>query len=224
MLPYLHHLASACTVVLCAGPLVAPLAMEMLNSVEEACVPFQRLIEHWPQYGTALGSTLAAVIQETASAVMRQCSLTISPPETLGAHLLTRSRLTRESVLQHRCCRRMVAITSSGVSAQEAAQSTRHTAIRAVAPCHCRKQLRTASKLATGAATASAACCPWDAAAQPSRHSCVSHHARGMPPQARQPMPDHWITRREARPASPRGNPTLLHRRPSSHLHAQQHG
>jgi len=66
---------------------VAPLAMKMLTSVEDACVPFQRLIEHWPQYGPALGSALAAAIQETASAVMRQCSVTISPPEPLGALL-----------------------------------------------------------------------------------------------------------------------------------------
>ncbi len=66
---------------------MAPLAMKMLTSVEDACVPFQRLIEHWPQYGPALGSALAAAIQETASAVMRQCSVTISPPEPLGALL-----------------------------------------------------------------------------------------------------------------------------------------
>ncbi len=79
--------------MLCAGPLVAPLAMKMLNGVEDACVPFQRLVEHWPQYGPALGSTLAAVMQETASAVMRQCSVTISPTEPLGALSSWRSQI-----------------------------------------------------------------------------------------------------------------------------------
>ena len=152
---------------------MAPLAMKMLNSVQSACVPFQRLIGHWPQYGPALGSTLAAAIQETASAVMRQCSVTISPPEPLGALSAKRS---------HCSLTPRPALTSKGMAAQAGAQSGRHTAIRAVMPCRCRSQLRTASRPTTGAATALALSSSVDAAAQPSRNSHVSHHVTGVLP------------------------------------------
>lgn len=71
--------------VLCAGPMVAPVAAEMLKRVDDACLQFRRLIEHWPQFGPAVANMLAAAIQETASAVMRQCSMIVTPSETRGA-------------------------------------------------------------------------------------------------------------------------------------------
>ena len=65
--------------------MVAPVAVEMLKNVDDACLQFRRLIEHWPQFGPNLaGGTLAPAIQETASAVMRQCSMNTTPPPTPG--------------------------------------------------------------------------------------------------------------------------------------------
>ena len=94
----LHAIASGCNksllpillsvlLVIWAGPMVAPVAVEMLKRLEAACLPFRRLIEHWPHFGPALGGTLAAAMQETSSAVIRQCSLIIAPPETPGASI-----------------------------------------------------------------------------------------------------------------------------------------
>ncbi len=68
-----------------AGCLLAPVAVEMLGRMGDKCLPFRRLIEHWPQYGPALGAALAAAIKESADAVARQCSLviTLETPSTL---------------------------------------------------------------------------------------------------------------------------------------------
>ena len=62
---------------------MAPAAVEMVQRIGDACLPFRRLIEHWPQYGPALSAALAAALRETADAVTRQCNL-VTIPETPG--------------------------------------------------------------------------------------------------------------------------------------------
>ena len=62
-----------------AGPLVAPLAAEMVQRLEAAYPPYQRLLSYWPAYAPLLGASLSSALQEAGDAVRAHFAIIIYP-------------------------------------------------------------------------------------------------------------------------------------------------
>lgn len=61
-----------------AGPLISPLAVELVRRIKEAFPAFERLIRYWPQYAPLLAGALGEAFMHGGDAIIRQCGLSTS--------------------------------------------------------------------------------------------------------------------------------------------------
>ena len=70
---------------LAGDALVSPLVSEMLQRLDAEILRYERVIQYWPVFGPLLEGAVCAVLRETTTGVVQQCSAPQGqPPSARG--------------------------------------------------------------------------------------------------------------------------------------------